>query len=118
MEPSERVRDLRVLEQDAEMLVVLQLDLLADVERQVRAVHQTMRHIEKLRGVRTRVGPELSDVQRRDTLSNLDGEIAALEDHFKIEQDCCSDMHDTVKKMRDRLAEMRQHVSSPNIQST
>ena len=43
------------------MLAIYQLDLLADVERQVRAVQHTMRHIEKLRGVRQRVGPELSN---------------------------------------------------------
>jgi hypothetical protein len=117
MDRSKRVRDLDVLEQDAEMLVVLQLDLLADVERQVRAVHQTMRHIEKLRGVRSRVGPELSDTQRTDTLSTLDDEIVALEEHFAIEQECCSDMHDTIKKMRARLAEMRQRTSPSNNRS-
>jgi hypothetical protein len=118
MGPSKRARDLQVLEQDAEMLVVFQLDLLADVERQVRAVHQTMRHIERLRGVRPRVGPELSDAQRNDTLSNLEAEIAALEEHFAIEQACCSDMHTTIKKMRDRLAEMRQRTSTPQVRSS
>jgi uncharacterized membrane protein len=117
MDPSTRVRDLHVLEQDAEMLVVLQLDLLADVERQVRAVHQTMRHIEKLRGVRSRVGPELSDAQRNDTLRNLDDEIAALEEHFAMEQQCCTDMHDTIKKMRARLAQMRRRTAPSHTAS-
>ena len=100
------------------MLVVLQLDLLADVERQVRAVHQTMRHIEKLRGVRSRVGPELSNAQRNHTLSNLEDEIVALEQHFVTEQECCSDMHTTINKMRTRLAEMRQRTPPAIIRST
>ena len=61
-----------------------------------------MRHIEKLRGVRARVGPELSDAQRSHTLSNLDDAIVALEQHFMMEQECCSDMHTTITKMRAR----------------
>jgi len=35
-------------------------------EQQLRAVHHTMRHIEKLRGVKHRRGPALSDGERGD----------------------------------------------------
>ena len=50
----------RVLEDMAEWLAVEQLDLLAQVEAQVRAVHHTMRSIEKLRGGRHHIW-ELQD---------------------------------------------------------
>ena len=39
-------RQMDLLEQDAELLAAYQLDLLAQLERQLRAVHLTMRHIE------------------------------------------------------------------------
>src|SRR4051794_20904272 len=104
MDTPNRTADLEILEQDAEMLAVYQVDLLADLERQLRAVHQTMRQIEKLRGVKQRIGPELTNGQRENTLATLDGEIEALESHLAMEHSCCVDMHNTIAKMRDRMA--------------
>jgi hypothetical protein len=69
MESSHRAHQIHLFERDADMLAVYQVDLLAQVERQVRAVHHTMRHIEKLRSARTRVGPELSNGQRDEVLA-------------------------------------------------
>lgn len=117
MDTSRNAPELDILEQDAEMLAVYQLDLLADVERQLRAAHQTMRHIEKLRGLKHRIGPELSNGQRENTLTSLDQEISALESHLEIEHSCCADMHATITKMRDRMAELRRSTSSPGVQS-
>jgi hypothetical protein len=54
-----RERVLATFEQDAETLVTYELDLLAELERQIRAVHRTMRHIEKLRAPTLRIGPEI-----------------------------------------------------------
>ena len=53
----------------AEWLALEQLDLLAQVEAQVRSVHHTMRAIEKLRGGEHHVGPELSNGERGTVLT-------------------------------------------------
>src|SRR4051812_7922982 len=102
----------RRLEQDAEMLMVYHLDLLARLESQLRAVQHTMRQIEKLRSAKHRVGPELSDQQRENTLTALDVEIAQLDSHLTTERDCCSDMHDTITAMQSRVADLRRLVAT------
>jgi hypothetical protein len=61
------------------LLVLYQLDLIAQLEFQLRCVHQTMRHIEKLRSAQGRVGPELSDGQRGNTLARLSDDIAEVD---------------------------------------
>jgi hypothetical protein len=91
-------------ETDAEFLVLEQLDLLAQVEAQLRAVHHTMRRIEKLRNPKHRVGPELSDGVRSDTLAGLAAELEALESHLATQHSCCHEMLNTVERMRNRLA--------------
>jgi hypothetical protein len=102
----------RRLEQDAELLMVYHLDLLAQLESQLRAVQHTMRHIEKLRSIKHRVGPELSDQQRENTLAALDAEIAELDSHLTTEHTCCADMHDTITAMQSRVADLRRLVGS------
>lgn len=91
-------------EMDAEFLVLDQLDLLAQVEAQLRAVHHTMRHIEKLRGGKHRVGPELPDGLRQDTLHGLTAELEALDAHLATQHECSRHMLTTVERMRQRLA--------------
>ncbi len=98
------------------MLVVYQLDLLADLERQLRAVQHTMRHIEKLRAVRMRVGPALSNGQRESTLKSLADEIHTLESHLTIEQSCCADMHMTIAHMRERVIRLRERTAADTSQ--
>src|SRR3954468_23120890 len=107
MDPSKRARELQTLEHDAEMLVVLQLDLLAQVERQVRAVHHTMRHIEKLRSAKSRSGRELTNGQKQSTLTSLADEITQIESHFGAEHTCCAEMQQTIATMQTRLAHLR-----------
>jgi hypothetical protein len=102
-----RHQEARRLEQDVEILAVYQLDLLAQMERQLRAVHHTKRHIEKLRAAKHRVGPELSDVQGHNTLTRLDDEVAELDAPLKLEHACCTEMHTVIAKMQDRVADMR-----------
>jgi len=108
----DRESQIRRFEQDAENLVVYQLDLLAQLERQLRAVHHTMRHIEKLRNAKHRVGRELSNGQRGEELVSLSDEIAQLEVHFKSEHECCTDMQITIAHMQNLLADLRQRVAS------
>ena len=95
---------LQTLEEWAEVLVVSQLDLLVQVEAQVRAVHHTMRRIEKLRATKSRVGSELSTGQRRDTLDGLMLEIDSLDAHLLTQHECCRDMHALIEKMQALLS--------------
>ena len=102
-----RASRLLAVERDAELLVVEQLDLLAQVEAQVRAVHHTMRRIEKLRGAKYRVGPELSNGQRQEMLQGLLDELHALETHLRLQHECGREMQATVEKMQRRLMDLK-----------
>jgi hypothetical protein len=108
----DRDRQVRQFEQDAEKLVVYQLDLLAQLERQLRAVHHTMRHIEKLRNAKNRVGPELSNGQRGDALVDLSEEVAQLDVHFTAEHECCTEMQISIAHMQNLLADLRRRVAA------
>jgi hypothetical protein len=95
------------VEKEAEYLVVHQLDLLAQLERQLRAVHLTMRQIEKLRSPEYRVGNELSNGQKLDTLDYLTKELAAIDQELETQHESCQSMLATVEKMRQRLRQIR-----------
>jgi DNA repair exonuclease SbcCD ATPase subunit len=102
-----RASRLLAVESDAELLVAEQLDLLAQVEAQVRAVHHTMRRIEKLRGAKYRVGPDLSNGQRLDTLQGLLDELRTLDAHLRLQHECGREMQATVERMQDRLKDLK-----------
>lgn len=107
-----RAKEIERFEAEAEILVAYQLDFLAQLERQLRAVHKTMRDIEKLRSTRNRrVGPELTNGEREATLVHLSTAVSEVEAHISSEHDCCADMHATIVHMRERLARMRRLVS-------
>lgn len=108
---SAREGQVRLFEHEAEILATYQLDLLAQLEQQIRAVHDTMRHIEKLRGSKDRVGPELSNGQREFTLASLAADVANLEAHLNTEHDCCTEMLATIAQMCDRLALFRDRLA-------
>jgi uncharacterized coiled-coil protein SlyX len=100
---------IRDLEEMAEWLVAEQLDLLAQVEAQLRAVHHTMRRVEKLRNAKhRRTGPQLSEDQRRAVLAGLAQELAELDAQVTTQGTCCHAMLVTVAKMQQRMAEIRQ----------
>lgn len=106
---SARAQAIRDFEDQAEELVVYQLDLLAHLEQQLRAAHHLMRDIEKLRNVKKRrVGPELSNGERGDTLSHLDAELDALDTQVRTQRQLCSDMHQTINQMQRKLEQFRQ----------
>jgi chaperonin cofactor prefoldin len=113
-ENSHRSAEIRAFEQEAEALATYQLDLLAQLERQLRAVHHTMRHIEKLRDAKHRVGPELSNGKREETLAQLAADIADLDSHITSEHDCCVDMQSTIAQMRERISHLRGHMAGAN----
>lgn len=106
----DRVRVLAALEQQAEVLATYQIDLLAELERQIRAVHHTMRHIEKLRAAKVRVGPALTNGQRTDTLESLADEMIALDSQVATQHQCCADMLTLITKMQRRTATLRKQA--------
>jgi hypothetical protein len=108
----QRARQLEALETDAEILVAHQLDLVAQLERQLRAVHHTMRRIEQLRAAkRRRAGSaSLSNGARDHTLEHLSGELTSIDSELDTQHALCLEMQTTVEKMRARLRGMR-HAS-------
>jgi hypothetical protein len=112
----QRARQLEALETDAEVLVTHQLDLVAQLERQLRAVHHTMRRIEQLRGAkRRRAGSvTLSNEARDHTLEHLTGELASIDAELDPQHELCLEMQTSVDKMRARLrARRRASISGP-----
>ena len=107
-EPPNRASIIKTFEREAELLVVHQLDLLAQIEAQLRAVHHTMRRIERLRGGKHHVGAELSNGERATTLAGLSGELEDLDQHLLMEHECCDLMQETIKEMQARLADLKQ----------
>jgi predicted nucleic acid-binding Zn-ribbon protein len=101
-------RQLTAFEEEAEVLLAYQLDLLAHLESQLRATHQMLRQIEKLRNPKNRLGPELSNGQRGDALTHLDTELDNLENQVKTQRELCSNMHQTVDAMQVKLKSFRQ----------
>jgi len=103
-----RARQVQQFEAEAEVLATYQLDLLAQLEHQLRSVHRTMRQIEKLRSVRQRVGPELSNGERGTALALLHDQVDAIEREIRTQRNTCADMHGTVDRMQERLRAFRQ----------
>jgi chaperonin cofactor prefoldin len=103
----DRARELKGFERDAEALVAHQLDLIAQLERQLRAVHRTMRQIEKLRTANRRVGPELSNGEKSETLNHLTDELSAIDDELNTQHESCAEMKATIDHMRARLSAIR-----------
>src|ERR1041385_9013528 len=99
VDDAKRTPIIHAFEREAELLVVHHLDLLAQIEAQLRAVHHTMRRIERLRSAKHRVGRELSNGERHSTLGSLSEEIAALDAQLKEEHRCYGEMSGTIHRM-------------------
>jgi hypothetical protein len=113
MDAHDRALEFEVFLQDAEMLAVSHLDLLAQLERQLRAVHQTMRYIDKLRNLKRRVEPAaLPSEPSQSAATSLDEDIDALDSHLHVEHSCCSHMRDTIIKMQSCVADLRRRASA------
>jgi hypothetical protein len=103
VQTAEQVRALE-LEREAEILVVQQVDLLAQLEQQLRAAHGMMRHIQKLRGTkRRRPGPRPSILERRGSLEALGREVANLERELDTHRQSCADILRTIDHMLSAL---------------
>jgi len=102
-----RDSQIREFEKEAELLVVYQLDLLAQIESALRAVRRTMSGIEKLRNVNSRVGPELSNGERKEVLGTLKQELDDLDDQLLVQHQSTGEMQATIEKMQTRLAAVK-----------
>src|SRR5687767_5833944 len=111
--PSDRDSQIRTFEQEAELLVVYQTDLIAQIENQLRRVRHTIRLLEKLRAAQHRVGPELTNSQRRETLDLLSDEWTALESLLATQHESCADIQKTIAQMRERLTGLKKHAGLP-----
>ena len=94
------------------MLAAYQLDLLSQLEAQLRAVHHTMRCIEKLRGAKQRVGPELTNTQRGDTLKTLSSELAAIDKELNVQHQSCKEMQRSIREMQTQLSALRRALET------
>ena len=113
-EDNARALALAAFEENAEVLVTYQLDLLAQLERQLRAAHHLMRNIEKLRNVsKRRAGPELTNGERGDALSHLDAALDDIDAQVRIQRQLSLDMHATVDEMQAKLKTFRQVSPRP-----
>jgi hypothetical protein len=102
-----RPQILRDLERLAEFLNAHQLDLIAQIEGHLRAVHHTMRRISTLRDAGHRVGPELSNGERRTALFGLGDEISEIEANLQLQADTCREMHGIVTRMQEGASDLR-----------
>jgi hypothetical protein len=112
-----RAAGIKAFEVEAEKIVVHQLDLVAQLEAQLRAVHHTMRAIEKMRTARYRVGRELSNGERSTTLTTLAGEIQAIDEELHVQHQSCLDMQRSIREMQARLTALRK-VAAADVQFT
>jgi hypothetical protein len=108
----------KALEAEAELLAVHQLDLLSQLEAQLRAVHRTMRIIEKLRSVKHRVGPELNDEERGGALRTLASELGRIDQELEVQHRSCADMQELIRGMQGRLTTMRAIATGPHRDSS
>ena len=101
----ERIR--KTVEREAEALAVYQLDLLGQLEHQLRAVHRTMRQIEKLRGSDKPTVRSHSNGEKIDALDHLTDELGVIDEELNTQHESCQVMLTTVEQMRDRLRQIR-----------
>jgi hypothetical protein len=107
--PDEPIRSSAIaqFEREAEVLVIHHLDLLAQIEAQLRAVHRTMRRIYSLRDKKLRIGRELTNDERASTLTDLSTEIALLDRNLVEEHECCGDMQRIINVMQAHLNDLK-----------
>lgn len=113
-----RDSQIQEFEKEAELLVVYQLDLLAQIESALRAVRQTMHGIEKLRNVSSRVGPELSNGERKEVLGSLKQELGDLDDQLLVQHQSTGEMQLTIEKMQTRLVAVKRAAEKRLFEKT
>ena len=108
---------LRGLEERAEQLTAHQLDLIAQVEAHLRAIHHTMRRINTMRATKFRTGPALSNGERLVALTDLAEQMIEIESHLKIQMQTCNEMDRLIGKMLTATADAKalaQRLAEPS----
>ena len=113
----DRAEQYSALEDEAEVLVNYQVDLIGQLERQLRAIHHTMRQIEKLRRAAQRVGRELSNGEKVDTLGRLSDEVFSIDHELATQHESCMEMQTMIGEMRGRLRVLRQATKPESASS-
>src|SRR6187431_311073 len=103
-----RTSQIGQFEEEAALLLVSQLDLLTLIEAQLRAVHHTLRRIQRLQSRNSRVGPELSNGERTDVLTGLTHELSAVDSQLLTQLQISRDMQSIIAKMQERLITVKQ----------
>ena len=94
---------LRLPPETSHAIALGSLDLLAQLECQLRAVHRTMRQIEKLRSAKSRrEGATPSNGEKLDALEHLTREVEAIDRELATQHESCGLMLETVETMRGR----------------
>jgi hypothetical protein len=106
---------MHVIEDEAEFLLAHQLDLLVQLESQLRAVRKTMAGTHTLRQQKYRVGPELTDGEQGDAMAKLGSAIEDIDGQLQVQHASCEDMLTCIRTMQARLLTLRR-VSQQRIQ--
>ena len=75
-----------------------QLDLLAQLENQMRAVRKTLTQIEKLRG---------RNIERGDVLKTLSAQLTGIDSELQTQHDSCVEMQRCIQEMRSSLGSFK-----------
>jgi hypothetical protein len=111
MTVEDRATTLRHVEAAAELLAIHQIDLIAQLEAQLRAVRHTMRSIERLRDAKHRIGAEPSNGQRDQILAVLASEVAAIDDALHTQHLTCADQQCVIREMQARMHGLKQQMT-------
>ena len=108
VDETSRASQIGQFEEEAALLLVSQLDLLTLIEAELRAVHHTLRRIQRLQNRNHRVGPELSNGERTDVLTGLTHELSAVDSQLLTQLQISRDMQSTIATMQERLITVKQ----------
>lgn len=102
-EQADRALSLAAIEKAAELLSVHQMDLLSQLESQLRAARHTIIAINRLRDKTHREGPEPTNGERSQILIDLSDEISDIDRNLLVQHQTCLDQQRLIREMQARL---------------
>ena len=107
---ADRASSLASIEQAAEMLSVHQMDLLSQLEAQLRSARHTIHAVNRLRDKTHRVGAEPTNGERTHILIQLSDEISEIDKNLLIQHQTCLDQQRLIREMQARLTALKVRV--------
>lgn len=104
---ADRAVSIAAVEKTAEVLSVHQIDLLSQLESQLRAARHTIVAVNRLRDKAHRVGPEPTNGQRSDMLIALSDEVTAIDQNLLVQHQTCLDQQRLIREMQARLTALK-----------